>query len=93
MAIPHDLRDYTDAADVIARAFQSVSGRRLEGRRLEGPSPTDTPPPGVVPGVDASASTSVPIPLLVLGGMSVMLLAAGGFAYVARRRREQNLHD
>ena len=89
-AIPHDLRDYTDAADVIARAFQNVSGRRLEGRRLEGPS-TDPPPPGVVPGVDASASTSVPIPLLLLGGMSVMLLAAGGFAYVARRRREQNL--
>jgi hypothetical protein len=92
-AIPHDLRDYTDAADVIARAFQNVSGRRLEERRLEGPSATDPPPPGVVPGVDASASTSVPIPLLVLGGMSVMLLAAGGFAYVARRRREQTLDD
>jgi hypothetical protein len=92
-AIPHDLRDYTDAADVIARAFQSASGRRLEGRRLEGPSTTDPPPPTGVPGVDASASTSVPIPLLVLGGMSVMLLAAGGVAYVARRRREHGLDD
>jgi hypothetical protein len=90
-AIPHDIRDYTDAADVIARAFQSVSGRRLEERQLQGPSPTDPPPPGVVPGVDASASTSVPLPLLVLGGMSVMLLAAGGFAYVARRRRDHPL--
>jgi hypothetical protein len=85
-AIPHDLRDYTDAADVISRAFQNASGRRLEG-----PSTSDPPPQGVVPGVDASASTSVPIPLLVLSGMSVMLLAAGGVGYVARRRREQNL--
>jgi hypothetical protein len=91
-AIPPDLRDYTDAADVIARAFQSASGRRLEGRRLEGPS-TDPSPPDEVPGVDASASTSVPIPLLVLGGMSVMLLAAGGVAYVARRRREHGRDD
>lgn len=90
-AIPHDIRDYTDAADVIARAFQSASGRRLEGRRLEGPSTTDPPPPGVVAGVDASTSTSVPIPLLVLGGISVMLLATGGVAYVARRRREHGL--
>jgi hypothetical protein len=91
-AIPHDLRDYTDAADVIARAFQNASGRRLE-RRLEGPSPTDPPPPGAVPAVDAAASTAVPVPLLVLGGMSVMLLAAGGFGYLSRRRREQMLDD
>jgi hypothetical protein len=92
-AIPHDLRDYTDAADVIARAFQNVSGRRLEERRLEGPSSTEPPPSGVVPAVDAAASTAVPVPLLILGGMSVVLLAAGGLGYVSRRRREQTLDD
>lgn len=85
-AIPHDLRDYTDAADVIARAFQNASGRRLEERTLEGPS-TPNSPPAVVPAVDASASTAVPLPLLILGGMSAMLLAAGGVGYIARRRR------
>ena len=84
-AIPDDLRDYTDAADVIARAFQDRSGRRLE-RRLEGPVPVT---PGVVPPVDASSSSSVPVPILVLGAMSMTLLGAGGFGYVARRRREQ----
>ena len=85
-AIPADLRDYTDAADVIARAFQSRSGRRLE-RGLEGPILADIA--HGVPPVDASSSSSVPVPILVLGAMSLMLLGAGGLGYVSRRRREQ----
>ena len=87
-AIPHDLRDYTDAADVISRAFQDRSGRRLEQRGLEGPVPSTQ---GAVPAVDASSS--VPVPIFVLGAMSLTLLAAGGFGYVARRRREQPGRD
>jgi hypothetical protein len=43
------------------------------------------------PEVDTSAPSSVPIPLLVLGGMSVALLAAGGLGYLSRRR--QAAHD
>jgi len=39
------------------------------------------------PDVDVSATSSVPIPLMVLGGMSVALLAAGGLGYVSRRRQ------
>ena len=86
-AIPEDIRIYTNAEEVISRAFQNVSGKRLE-RQLEGPSSVEPPPPGVVPAVDSSASTAFPLPLLVLGGMSAMLLAAGGFGYVSRRRRQ-----
>jgi hypothetical protein len=89
-AIPQDLEDYTDAADVIARAFQSVSGRRLE-RTPQGP--VSSAPPAITPPIDASSSTSVPVPILVLAGMSLTLLAAGGFGYVARRRREQRVDD
>jgi hypothetical protein len=85
-AIPNDLRDYTDAADVIARAFQDRSGRRLD-RGLEGPVPATA---GVVPPVDASSSSSVPVPIVVLGGMSAVLLAAGGAGYLSRRRRESS---
>jgi hypothetical protein len=40
-----------------------------------------------VPDVDTSAASSVPVPLLVLGGMSVALLAAGGIGYASRRRQ------
>lgn len=86
-AIPEDIRIYTNAEEVISRAFQNVSGKRLE-RQLEGPSTVETPPSGHVPPVDSSASTAFPLPLLVLGGMSVALLAAGGFGYVSRRRRQ-----
>lgn len=38
------------------------------------------------PEVDTSGVTSVPVPLLVLGGMSLALLAAGGLGYLSRRR-------
>jgi hypothetical protein len=38
------------------------------------------------PEVDPSGASSIPVPLLVLGGMSVALLAAGGIGYLSRRR-------
>jgi hypothetical protein len=90
-AIPHDLRDYTNAADVISRAFQDRSGRRLD-RSPAGPVAPE-PTPGVTPAVDTASSTSVPVPILVLGAMSAALLAAGGLGYVSRRRRESRDQD
>ena len=87
-AIPEDIRIYTNAEEVISRAFQNVSGKRLPQRQLEGPSTSSRRLPAVVPAVDSSASTAFPLPLLVLGGMSVVLLAAGGLGYVSRRRRQ-----
>ena len=84
-AIPDDLRDYTDAADVIARAFQRVTGRGLEVRTPQGRQ-TEIPPPATAPPVNASSPSSLPVPLLVLAAMSLVLFAAGGLGYVARRR-------
>jgi hypothetical protein len=43
--------------------------------------------PQAAPDVDTSGPSSVPIPLLVLGGMSLALLAAGGLGYISRRRQ------
>ena len=37
--------------------------------------------------MDTTGPSSVPIPLLVLGGMSIALLAAGGLGYLSRRRQ------
>ena len=85
-AIPDDLRDYTDAADVIARAFQRATGRELDVRTPQGRQ-TEIPHPGTPPSVNASSPSSVPVPLLVLAAMSLVLLAAGGLGYVARRRQ------
>jgi hypothetical protein len=49
--------------------------------------------PQAAPSVDASGPTSIPIPLLVLGGMSVALLAAGGLGYLSRRRTAAHADD
>jgi MprA protease rhombosortase-interaction domain-containing protein len=37
--------------------------------------------------VSGSSPSSLPFPLLVLTGIAVALLAAGGLGYVSRRRR------
>jgi hypothetical protein len=100
-AIPDDLRDYADAEDVITRALQFALRGKLDPVGGADPSPNDddptTPgdgsgggnsdPPQAAPGVDTSGPSSVPIPLLVLGGMSLALLAAGGLGYLSRRRQ------
>jgi hypothetical protein len=55
-----------------------------------GGGPDDPANPGssgeAVSEVDTSGPSSVPIPLLVLGGLSLALLAAGGLGYLSRRR-------
>jgi hypothetical protein len=49
--------------------------------------------PEAAPDVDTSGPSSIPIPLLVLGGMSLALLAAGGLGYLSRRRAAANGDD
>jgi hypothetical protein len=48
--------------------------------------PTGSGGSQALPDVDSSGPSAVPIPLLVLGGMSLALLAAGGLGYLSRRR-------
>jgi len=49
--------------------------------------PGDPNDPTAAPEVDTTGISSVPIPLIVLGGMSIALLAAGGLGYLSRRRQ------
>lgn len=49
--------------------------------------------PQAAPDVDTSGPGSVPVPLLVLGGMSLALLAAGGLGYLSRRRQAADAAD
>ncbi len=41
--------------------------------------------PEAAPPVDTASSDSVPLPLLVLGGLALLLIAAGSLGYVVRR--------
>ncbi|MBA2641820.1 MAG: hypothetical protein H0U82_02675 [Actinobacteria bacterium] len=108
--IPRDIRDYSDAQEVISRALQAAVGGNLapggddptpgddpdDPGNPGSPGPKDPPadpgnpgpgdPPQAAPEIDTSNTSSVPIPLLVLGGMSLALLSAGALGYISRRR-------
>lgn len=49
--------------------------------------------PQAAPEVNTSSPSSVPVPLLVLGGMSILLLAAGSLGYLSRRRQAVRADD
>lgn len=83
-ALPQDLLDYSDAPDVIRRAFRDAGGRHIEIAKKPQKQSREIAPSE---GANASSPSSLPIPLLVLAGVALALLAAGGFGYVARRRR------
>ena len=86
-AIPPEIRDYSDAEDVIRRAFQAASGRKLKARTPQGPVHGSSSPR--VPVVVTSSPDAIPIPLLALAGLAATTLVAGGLAYVSRRRHER----
>lgn len=54
---------------------------------------TDPTNPQAAPAVNAAGPSAVPVPLLVLGGLSLALLAAGGLGYVSRRRQAARADD
>ena len=83
-ALPSDLRDYSDALDVIGRAFRDAGGRHIQISEKPQKQQREIVPPNVA---NASSPASFPIPLLVLGGLALVLLAAGSLGYVSRRRR------
>ena len=76
--LPADLRDYTDAEDVITRALTTAL-RASDGNESEQSTQSAS--------AAASPGSSVPLPLLVLVALSLALLAAGGLAYISRRRQ------
>lgn len=75
-------------------------GNAKGGRSIDGGASgsTDGTGPGgtsgsASPAVDTSSPSSVPIPLLILGGMALALLAAGGLGYASRRRQATETDD
>jgi hypothetical protein len=52
--------------------------------------PKNENPPEAVGPVDSDSASSVPIPLLVLGGLALLLIAGGSAGYFVRRRQGRN---
>jgi hypothetical protein len=102
-AIPQDIKDYANAADVIQHALQrALTGHLYRCKGCPDPSPGGSRSTGggnaggteaAGPTPNASGPSSVPIPLLVLGGISLALLAAGGLGYYSRRHQAQSGDD
>ena len=67
--------------------------RRVSPSSPVDPGIRDPGDPQAAPEVDTSSTSSVPIPLLVLAGMSLLLLAAGGMGYLSRRRQAAQADD
>ncbi len=83
-ALPADLRDYTDASDVIGRALTSAARGQVEV-----PSDDTNGSPVTGNALDPSSASTfpLPLPLVLLFGLAVAVLAAGGLSSLARLRR------
>jgi hypothetical protein len=89
--LPEDIVSYTDAYDHIANARQDA----LQGDRVlsgsEGGGNDDDPdgggggPLGDVLGAGTDSADSIPLPLLILGGLATLLMAAGGAGLLSRK--------
>lgn len=98
--LPTDLSDYSSAREDIQRALQLAlrhkpdTGPKTPRTTGTTPTSTGTTPTGTggplneaVDSLGPSNADSVPIPLLVLGGLALLLLAAGSAGYLRRRLR------
>jgi hypothetical protein len=99
--LPTDVRNYSDAYDVISRALADATrGKKKIDPNAPVPPPsggkggTSTTTPGGVAGGGPiggglnsgdRGATGIPVPLLVLGGLAILLVAAGALGFVARR--------
>jgi hypothetical protein len=91
-SLPVDVLDYSNAKEDILRALAYARQGKPDPGPSGGPSPTETTSEGgsgeettASEAVDTSGPTSLPIPLLILGGLALLLLAAGGAGYLSRR--------
>jgi hypothetical protein len=93
-SLPVDVLDYSNAKEDILRALAYARQGKPDPGPSGGQRPTETTPGDTTAGsgettasegVDTSGPSSLPIPLLILGGLALLLLAAGGAGYLSRR--------
>ena len=87
-ALPEDVRTYTSAEEDITRALQSRTDRTLAGVASPATAAANAPDPGRAP--DASRSLRVPpLPVLLLTGVGLALLAGTAVAAFRHPRRSR----
>jgi hypothetical protein len=82
-AMPTDIRDYSNAQGVIERALMSA----VRDTTTQPPKAAQPPAPlaGGAIAIDDSGASTVPLPLLVLFGLALAMLAAGALSSFGRR--------
>jgi hypothetical protein len=101
--LPSDVQTYSSAREDILRALQSAKARTRKAGHVPGPNtlvpPALIPPaPGggsnrqkglanVADKLNPGSASSLPVPLLVLGALALLLVAAGGAGLVIKRLR------
>jgi hypothetical protein len=80
-AMPTDIRDYTNAHDVIDRAMTTV----VRGKSVVPAADAEALDTQSAGPIAASGALPVPMPLVVLFGLALALLAAGALGRVGRR--------
>jgi hypothetical protein len=96
--LPGDVRTYSDAPDVILAAKQRAVKKTLDRTPAgvdDGSSGSNSPntsasgnddgPAGVILNAGSSTADGMPLPLLILGGVALLLLAAGAVGVTSRR--------
>ncbi len=86
-AMPTDIRDYTDAPDVIGRALMSALRGKTGVQSAE--EQASKPQAESAIGAPGSSKLPLPLPLLALFGLALALLVAGALCRLGRPRREQ----
>jgi hypothetical protein len=98
--VPEDLRQYSSIEEDIlaARQLAARQGRTLQGRQPPQPSSTgeqnDPDQTVFAQGFDKLGpdnADSMPLPLLILAGLSLILIAAGGAGLISRRLRARRV--
>ena len=89
--VPNDLRQYSSIEEDILAARQQAARRgNLRTPQVHVPtSSTNGPPNGLyhqaVDSLSPNNADSMPLPLIILAGLSLILIAAGGAGLVTRR--------
>ena len=95
--LPEDIRIYSSAESDITRALvasladptttRKVGGVKVDVRRLASTKAKTAAQREAAQSVLAAGATSVPLTVIIAGGVAVLLVAAASFSVVARRIR------